>query len=148
MIRFDNQFLKWLLIGAIAAAVTDAVLYPFELLIVAQRDAGGLPPTVALAIVAAASAVLGVIALLVIGERQWPAMAFAAIAAVVAYFIGATHLAALSIGVSVATVGDRAERTRRAAEAALARSEGAVNRAPVAPVEPRSASRRRRRRRR
>jgi O-antigen ligase len=140
MLRFDNQFLKWLAIGALAAVVADAILYPFELLIVAQRDAGALPPTVAFATVALTAAILTIGALLVVGERAWAGMLVAAIAAVIAYLIGATHLAALSLGVSVATIGDRRQRERVVPRRA--------SRAPVAPVEPRPASRRRRRRRR
>jgi hypothetical protein len=141
LLRFDSQFLKWLLFGALAAVVADAVLYPFELLVIAQRDAGTLSSSVALALVAGLCAVLTVVALFVIGERAWVGMALAAIAAVLGYLIGATHLAALSVGVSVATFGDRRERLRLAASAK-------VSRARVAPDEPRPAVRRRRRRRR
>lgn len=141
MLRFDNQFLKWLLIGAVAAAIADAVLYPFELLIIAQRDQGVLPSPAALALVAALAALLTIAAVLVLGERAWTAMAIAATAAIVAYLIGATHLAALSLGVSVATFGDRRERTRLAAPTRVSRSR-------VAPDAPRPAVRRRRRRRR
>jgi hypothetical protein len=141
LLRFDSQFLKWLLLGALAAVVADAVLYPFELLVIAQRDAGTLSSTVALALVAGLCAVLTVVALFVIGERAWVGMALAAIAAVIGYLIGATHLAALSLGVSVATFGDRRERLRLAGSAK-------VSRARAAPDEPRPAVRRRRRRRR
>jgi hypothetical protein len=141
VLRFDSQFLKWLMLGALAAVVADAVLYPFELLVIAQRDAGTLQPPVALGLVALLAAVLTVAALLLIGERGWPGMAVAAVSAVVAYLIGATHLAALSLGVSLATFGDRKERTRLAATQR-------ISRARAAPDEPRPATRRRRRRRR
>jgi hypothetical protein len=141
VLRFDAQFLKWLMIGALAAIVADAVLYPFELLVIAQRDAGTLTSPVALAVVAGLCAVLTVVALLVIGERAWTGVAIAAVAAVIAYLIGATHLAALSLGVSVATFADRRERLRLAAP-------GRVNRTRAAPDAPRPAVRRRRRRRR
>jgi hypothetical protein len=148
MPRFDSQFLKWLLIGALGALVADAFLYPFELLIISQRDAGTLPPLLALAIVGLLAALLTVVALVVIGERMWAGMGVAAVAAVIAYLIGATHLAALSLGVSVATFGDRRERTLAAAQSARSRLASSASRGPVAPVEPRPAVRRRRRRRR
>jgi hypothetical protein len=141
LLRFDSQFLKWLLFGALAAVVADALLYPFELLVIQQRDAGTLSSPAALALVAVLCAVLTVAALVLIGERAWAGVAIAAVAAVIAYLIGATHLAALSLGVSLATFGDRRERSG----AAVPKK---VSRAQAAPDAPRPAARRRRRRRR
>jgi hypothetical protein len=141
MIRFDSQFLKWLMFGAVAAVVADAVLYPVELLVIQQRDAGTLEAPVALGLVALLAAVLTVAALVLIGERAWAGVAVAAIAAVIAYFIGATHLAALSLGVSLATFGDRRARLGAA-------QPKKVSRARAAPDAPRPVARRRRRRRR
>jgi hypothetical protein len=52
------------------------------------------------------------IALFLIGERTWQAFAASSLATVVGYLIGAAHLAALSIGVSVITLGERIDRAR------------------------------------
>ena len=146
MPRLDSQFVKWLLIGAVAAAMADAILYPAELLVIAQRDGGSLSAELALSLIAAMVVTLTVLALLVIGERTPTGLIIATAAAAIAYFIGATHLASLSLGVSVATLGDRLERSRQTLGRVNRLSR--VNRARPAPAEPRPATRRRRRRRR
>lgn len=145
MLRFDRQFFKWLLIGAVFAVVADGLLYPLELLVIAARDAGSLGPPVALGIVALAAALITALALVAIGERAWSGPVVAAAATVIGYLIGATHLAALSLGVSVATFGDRRERGRPPLKP---RVRSAVRPAPTPPDGSRPASRRRRRRRR
>ena len=144
MIRFDSLFLRWLGIGAVAAVIADAVLYPFELLVIAQRDAGTLPPTLALVLVGVLAVILTAIAVYAVGERTIAGIALACVASAIAYLIGETHLAALSLGVSVATFGDRHHSVRAPIRGASAK----VSRAQTAPDEPRPAVRRRRRRRR
>jgi hypothetical protein len=153
VIRFDSLFFRWLLIGAVAALVADAVLYPFELLVIAQRDAGTLPPTLALILVAALAVILTAVAVFAVGERTIAGIAVACVATVIAYLIGETHLAALSLGVSVATFGDRHHSVRAPLRPAGARAnradtDASASRAPTAPDAPRPAGRRRRRRRR
>jgi hypothetical protein len=56
--------------------------------------------------------VMTALALVLIGERNWLTVGVSSVATVVGYLIGAAHLAALSIGVAVITLGERIERGR------------------------------------
>jgi hypothetical protein len=56
--------------------------------------------------------VVTALTLLLIGERAWTAIAASCLATVIGYFIGELQLAALSIGVSVITLGERVDRGR------------------------------------
>jgi hypothetical protein len=117
---FSARFLKWFVIGVAIAAASDFALG----LIFTAAESALLPPTLGIVKVVLL-VVLTVLALLLIGERTWQAIAASSVATVVGYFIGAAHLAALSIGVSVITLGERIDRggtpvatVRRASRAA------------------------------
>ena len=56
--------------------------------------------------------VMTALALLLIGERNWLTVVVSSVATVVGYLVGEVHLAALSIGVSVITLGERIQRGR------------------------------------
>ena len=142
MIRFDSLFLRWLLfIGAVAALIADALLYPFEQLVIAQRDAGNLHTTVALGLVGLLAVILTAIAIYAVGEHAIAGIAVACVATAIAYLIGETHLAALSLGVSVATFGDRHHSVREPrSQARGSAAKPSVSRAQAGPDEPRSAN--------
>jgi hypothetical protein len=117
---FSARFLKWFVIGVAIAAASDFALG----LIFTAAESALLPPTLGIVKVVLL-VVLTVLALLLIGERTWQAIAASSVATVIGYFIGAVHLAALSIGVSVITLGERIDRggtavatVRRASRAA------------------------------
>jgi Na+/H+-translocating membrane pyrophosphatase len=109
---FSTRFLKWFLIGVAAALVCDVAAGQSESLILVAAQSGLLPPTLGIALEGALLVVLTVVALLLIGERAWTAIVASCVATVVGYLIGAAHLAALSIGVSVITLGERIDRGR------------------------------------
>jgi hypothetical protein len=133
------RFAKWSLIGVAVALVADLVASQAEILIIAARDAGLVLPVLAFVAEGALLVVLTILALLLIGERDWTAVLASCVATVVGYLIGAVHLAALSLGVSVITLGERVERTR---------TPPPVSPAPVRPRGSRTSNRRRRSRRR
>jgi hypothetical protein len=117
---FSARFLKWFVIGVAIAAASDLALG----LIFTAAESALLPPMLGIVKVVLL-VVLTVLALLLIGERTWQAIAASSVATVIGYFIGAVHLAALSIGVSVITLGERIDRggtavatVRRASRAA------------------------------
>jgi hypothetical protein len=105
---FSARFLKWFVIGVAIAAASDFALG----LIFTAAESALLPPTLGIVKVVLL-VVLTVLALLLIGERTWQAIAASSVATVAGFFIGAVHLAALSIGVSVITLGERIERIER-----------------------------------
>jgi hypothetical protein len=109
---FSARFFKWSLIGVAVALVCDVVASQSESLILVAAQTGLLPPSLGIAVEGVVLVVLTIGALLIIGERAWTAIVASCVATVVGYLIGAAHLAALSIGVAVITLGERIERGR------------------------------------
>jgi hypothetical protein len=109
---FSARFFKWFLIGVAIALVCDVAAGQSESLILIAAQTGVLPPSLGIAVEGVVLVVLTVAALLLIGERGWTAIVASCVATVVGYLIGAAHLAALSIGVSVITLGERIDRGR------------------------------------
>jgi hypothetical protein len=117
---FSARFLKWFLIGVAIAVASDFAAAQAESLILVAAQSGLLPPTLGIALEVGLLVLITVLALLLIGERTWQAIAASSVATVVGYLIGAAHLAALSIGVSVITLGERMDRGRMSASSAAA----------------------------
>jgi hypothetical protein len=146
MLHYDRQFFRWVAIGLVAAVIADALLYPFQLLITSQTDAGAIPPALGLGLMCLLAVILTVIAVFAAGERGVSSFLLACVATVIAFLIEqSTHLAALSLGLSVAMFGDRRHSVRTPLRTVSAKTEAPSR---VAPVASRSASRRRRRHRR
>ena len=104
---FSTRFLKWSLIGVAAAVLSDVALS----FVFMAADSALEPPTLGIVKVVLL-VVMTALALLLIGERNWLTVVVSSVATVVGYLIGEVHLAALSIGVSVITLGERIERGR------------------------------------
>jgi hypothetical protein len=104
------RLVEWLLFGAAAAGVCDALIAAAESLLVAARDAGSLPPTLALGLSLILVGALATLATLLAGDRTVAGVLLSAAFSAVAYIISGTHLAAVSIGLSVAMFGERAHR--------------------------------------
>jgi hypothetical protein len=101
------RFLKWSVIGVAAAVVSDVALS----FIFMAADSALEPPTLGI-IKVGVLVVMTALALLLIGERNSLTVFASSVATVVGYLIGEVHLAALSIGVSVITLGERIDRGR------------------------------------
>jgi hypothetical protein len=111
-----------LLIGALAAVVCDLLIGGSERVILAAVESGVVPPGAGIWIEVVLLVVLTTVALAAVGERSVQGMVGSVLATVAGYLIGATHLAALSIGTSVAVLGERAHRAPLAAPTGTARA--------------------------
>src|SRR5689334_4594990 len=113
MLRYDRQFLRWIGIGLVAAVIADALLYPLQLLLAAQTDAGAISPALGLGLMCLFAVILTTLAIYAVGERTISSFVVASVVTVIAFLIEqSTHLAALSLGLSVAMFGDRRHSVR------------------------------------
>jgi hypothetical protein len=128
------RIVEWLLIGAAAGAICDVILGGSESFVLSAAESGALSPTLGIAIQSLIVLGLTLVALLAAGERSAKGLISGLAGSAIAYLIGATHLAALSIAVSVAVLGERAHRPPAATPW------------PIEPRRPRSSQRSKRKR--
>jgi hypothetical protein len=111
---------EWVLIGLAAGAICDAIVGGMESLVLSAAETRSLEPRLGFALVGALVVVLTLIALVLAGERSRQGLIFGLAGSAISYLIGATHLAAASIALSVAVLGERAHRPAPAAARSLA----------------------------